>query len=120
MPRATYFATVLRCRPVRRAIAETVIPCWCNSNITISSANLTTHRLPRHIGGEVASVRTPFRRARLSQHSACRPRIEMSDFQPPDLARIHPAMTQYRQALQRAQTNSTLRKRLISAAEQSN
>ena len=35
----------------------------------------------------------PFRQARLSQHSACRPRIEMSDFQPPDLARIHPAMT---------------------------
>ena len=34
------------------------------SGITISSANLTTHRLPRHIGGEVASVRTPFRRAR--------------------------------------------------------
>ena len=56
MPRAMYFATVLRCRPVRRAIAETVIPCWCSSNTTISSANLTTHRLPRPIGGEVASV----------------------------------------------------------------
>ena len=93
MPRAMYFATVLRCRPVRRAIAETVIPCWCSSNITISSANLTTHHLPRPIGGEVASVRTPFRQARLSQHSACRPRIAMSVFQSPDLARIHPAMT---------------------------
>jgi hypothetical protein len=93
MPRAMYFATVLRCRPVRRAIAETVIPCWCSSNTTISSANLTTHRLPRPIGGEVASVRTPFRQARLSQHSACRPRIAMSVFQSPDLARIHPAMT---------------------------
>jgi len=30
------------------------------------------------------------------------------------------SVQQYRQALQRAQTNSTLRKRLISAAEQSN
>ena len=88
-----YFATVLRCRPVRRAIAETVIPCWCSSNITISSANLTTHHFPRPIGGEVASVRTPFRQAQLSQHSACRPRIAMSVFQSPDLARIHPAMT---------------------------
>jgi len=77
----------------RRAIAETVIPCWCSSNITISPANLTTHHLPRPIGGEVASVRTPFRQARLSQHSACRPRIAMSVFQSPDLARIHPAMT---------------------------
>lgn len=41
----------------------------------------------------MASVRTPFRQARLSQHSACRPRIAMSVFQSPDLARIHPAMT---------------------------
>ena len=42
----------------------------------------------------MASVRTPFRQAQLSQHSACRPRIEMSVFQSPDLARIHPAMTE--------------------------
>ena len=46
----------------------------------------------------MASVRTPFRQARLSQHSACRPRIAMSVFQSPDLARIHPAMTRARGA----------------------
>ena len=85
MPRAMYFATC-GSRPVPRPIAETVIPCWCSSSVTISSANLTTHRRPRPIGGEVAPVRTLFRKARRSQHSACRPRIGMSVFQSPDLA----------------------------------
>ena len=60
MPRAMYFATALRCRPVRRAIAETVYPCLVQLQYHNQLRQTYHHHLPRLIGGEVASARTRF------------------------------------------------------------
>src|SRR4029453_19423677 len=88
-----YLRTVARVSPVRRAIADTLKPCWCNSRITISSLNRTTSDLPRTIEGKVASCRALPYDADLRDLRSHRSCIEVIKIQSPDLARIHPPLT---------------------------
>src|SRR4029453_2934892 len=88
-----YLRTVARVSPVRRAIADTLKPCLCNSKITISSLNRTTSDLPRTIEGKVASCRALPYDADLRDLRSHRSCIEVIKIQSPDLARIHPPLT---------------------------
>src|SRR5215218_3931066 len=88
-----YLRTVARVSPVRRAIADTLKPCWGNSKITISSLNRTTSDLPRTIEGKVASCRALPYDADLRDLRSHRSCIEVIKIQSPDLARIHPPLT---------------------------
>jgi hypothetical protein len=93
MPRVMCLRIVPRLSPVRRAIAGTLIPCWRSSRITISSPNRTTSDLPRTLGGKVITCRALHPRRRSRSPRSNLQRIEVLDFQSPDLERIHPAMT---------------------------
>src|SRR3954452_19255819 len=88
-----YLRIVARVSLVRRAIADTLKPCWCNSKITISSLNRTNPDSPRTVRGKVASCRAlPYDAdlRDLRPHRSC---IEVAKIQSPDLARIHPPLT---------------------------
>ena len=93
MPRAMYFATVLRCRPVRLGDRRDGHPLLVQLQYH-NQLRQPDHPSPppthRRRGGlRPDAVPT----GRLSQHLARRRRIEMSVFQSPDLARIHPAIS---------------------------
>src|SRR4051794_20834362 len=88
-----YLRTVPRVSPVRRAIADTLKPCSCSSRITISSLNRTTPDLPRTVRGKVITRRALHRDPAPNGQPPPSHRVEVVKIQPPDLERIHPAMT---------------------------
>src|SRR3954453_20986747 len=88
-----YLRTVPRVSPVRRAIADTLKPCSCSSRITISSLNRTTPDLPRTVRGKVITCRALHRDPAPNGQPPPSHRVEVVKIQPPDLERIHPAMT---------------------------
>src|SRR3954452_454509 len=88
-----YLRTVPRVSPVRRAIADTLKPCSCSSRITINSLNRTTPDLPRTVRGKVVTCRALHRDPASNGQPPPSHRAEVVKIQPPDLERIHPAMT---------------------------
>src|SRR4051794_18713379 len=74
-------------------MAETLKPCWCNSRITTSSPSPTTQTSPEPSGVRWPPVGCWPAIAVLRQVPSHPQPIEVTDFQPPDLTRIAPAMT---------------------------
>src|SRR3712207_296683 len=85
-----YLRMVLRSRPVRRAIADTLKPWRARSRIMTSFPSVTTHALPQSTEGIMSYGRLHGSRASAPEPCRC---VSLGNLHPPDLRSIHPALT---------------------------
>src|SRR6187200_1127486 len=81
---------VLRSRPVRRAIADTLKPWRARSRIMTSSPSVTTQALPQSTEGTMGYERLHGSKASAPEPCRC---VSLGKVHPPDLRSIHPALT---------------------------
>src|SRR3954469_15996190 len=84
-----YLRMVLRSRPVRRAIADTLKPWRARSRIMTSSPSVTTHALPQSTEGIMSQGRLHGSRASAPEPCRC---VSLGNVHPPDLRsiQVHP------------------------------
>jgi hypothetical protein len=90
---------VLRSRPVRRAIADTLKPWRARSRIMTSSPSVTIQALPQSTEGTMGYERLHGSKASAPEPCRC---VSLGKVHPPNLRSIHPALTAARRHLGQA------------------